>query len=179
MNIGGGQIRGAFFNFSVVKKCPFLHLMDAALSFYNNPCIYIYIYIYIYINIRTQSKCTKWWKQSSAINRNSLYRHKNVHWLHHRWNMYEHNVFSVTSNPSQSSSRRVSSLKDSSALLNKWEVNFTKVKSFLSLPHCLWWKPKIYIGTLSKCTKRWKQRSAIKQLLETLFLATKMYTGLT
>ena len=36
MNIGGGQIRGALFNFFVVKKCPFLHLPDAALSFYNN-----------------------------------------------------------------------------------------------------------------------------------------------
>ena len=33
MNIGGGQIRGAFFNFFVVKKCPFLYLPDAALSF--------------------------------------------------------------------------------------------------------------------------------------------------
>ena len=28
MNIGGGQIRGAFFNFFVVKKCPFLYLLD-------------------------------------------------------------------------------------------------------------------------------------------------------
>ena len=37
MNIGGGQIKGALFNFFVVKKCPFLHLLDAALSFYNNP----------------------------------------------------------------------------------------------------------------------------------------------
>ena len=37
VNIGEGQIRGAlFFNFFVVKKCPFLHLPDAALSFYNN-----------------------------------------------------------------------------------------------------------------------------------------------
>ena len=36
MNIGGGQIRDPLYNF-VVKKCPFLHLPDAALSFYNNP----------------------------------------------------------------------------------------------------------------------------------------------
>ena len=35
------------------------------------------------------------------------------------------------------------------------------------------------IGTESKCTKRWKQSSAIKQLLETLFLAIKMCTGFT
>ena len=35
----------------------------------------------------------------------------------------------------------------------------------------------IYIGTQSKCTKRWKQSSAIKQLLEVLFLAIKMCTG--
>ena len=32
------------------------------------------------------------------------------------------------------------------------------------------------IGTQSKCTKRWKQSSAIKQVLETLFLAIKIYT---
>ena len=38
MNIGGGQIRGALFNFFVVKKCPFLHLPEAVLSCYNNPC---------------------------------------------------------------------------------------------------------------------------------------------
>ena len=39
MNIGESQIRGALFNFFVVKKCPFLHLPDAAPSFYNYPCI--------------------------------------------------------------------------------------------------------------------------------------------
>ena len=33
MKIGGGQIRGAFFNFFVV----FLHLWGTALSFYKNP----------------------------------------------------------------------------------------------------------------------------------------------
>ena len=44
--------------------------------------------------------------------------------------MDEHNVCSVTSKPSQSSSRRVLSFKDSSALLNNWEVELTKVKSF-------------------------------------------------
>ena len=41
-----------------------------------------------------------------------------------------YNVCSVTSEPSQSSSIRVSSFKDSSALLSIWEVKFTKVKSF-------------------------------------------------
>ena len=35
MNIGGGQIRGALFNFLSSEKCPFLHLLDTALSFYN------------------------------------------------------------------------------------------------------------------------------------------------
>ena len=40
-------------------------------------------------------------------------------------------------------------------------------------------KAEIYIGTQSKFTKRWKQRSAIKQLLETLFLAIKTGTGFT
>ena len=43
---------------------------------------------------------------------------------------------------------------------------------------------KLYImcpsaWTQSKCTKRWKQSSAIKQLLGILFLAIKMYTGFT
>ena len=33
INIGGGQIRSALLNFFVVKKCPFLYLSDAALSF--------------------------------------------------------------------------------------------------------------------------------------------------
>ena len=32
------------------------------------------------------------------------------------------------------------------------------------------------MGTQSKYTKRWKQSSVIKQLLETLFLAIKMRT---
>ena len=38
MNIGRDQIRGALFNFFVVKKCPFLYLPDTAHSFQNNPC---------------------------------------------------------------------------------------------------------------------------------------------
>ena len=38
MNIGESQIRSAFQNFFVVKKCPFLYLLNAALSFKNNPC---------------------------------------------------------------------------------------------------------------------------------------------
>ena len=50
--------------------------------------------------------------------RNSVPRHEVVHWLHHRWYIYEHNVYSVTSEPSESSSRSVWSFKDSSALLN-------------------------------------------------------------
>ena len=33
INIGGGQIKGALFNFFEMKKCPFLYLLDAALSF--------------------------------------------------------------------------------------------------------------------------------------------------
>ena len=40
MNIGGGQIRGALFNFFAVEKGPILYLPDAALSFQNNPCIH-------------------------------------------------------------------------------------------------------------------------------------------
>ena len=37
----------------------------------------------------------------------------------------------------------------------------------------------VCIGTQWKCIKRWKQSSAIKQLLETLFFAIKMWTGCT
>ena len=48
-----------------------------------------------------------------------------------------------------------------------------------SLIHCLWWKPKPYIGTQEKCAKRWKQSSAFKQYLETLLVAIKMCTGFT
>ena len=47
--------------------------------------------------------------------------HKDVHWLNHRWYMYKHNVRSVTSELSQSSSRSVSPFNDLSALLNKSE----------------------------------------------------------
>ena len=50
--------------------------------------------------------------------RNSVPRHKDAHRLPHRCYMDKHNVYSVTSEPSQSSSRCVSSFKDSSALLN-------------------------------------------------------------
>ena len=39
MNTGGGQIRGALFNCFIVKKCPFLYLPDAVLSFWNNPSL--------------------------------------------------------------------------------------------------------------------------------------------
>ena len=39
MNIRGRQIKGALFNFFIVEKCPFLHFPDAAISFYNNPCL--------------------------------------------------------------------------------------------------------------------------------------------
>ena len=35
------------------------------------------------------------------------------------------------------------------------------------------------IGTQPKCTKRWKQSSVFKQLLEALLLAIKMCTGFT
>lgn len=41
------------------------------------------------------------------------------------------------------------SLKNSSALLNIWEMNFTKLTS---LTHCLWLKVTILIGTQPVCT---------------------------
>ena len=48
--------------------------------------------------------------------------YKDVHWLNRRWYMYKHNVRSVTSELSQSSSRSVSAFNDLSALLNKSEL---------------------------------------------------------
>ena len=54
-----------------------------------------------------------------VVFRKSVPRHKDVQWLQHRWYLYEHNVCSVTSEPSQSSSKHISSFMDSSMLLNK------------------------------------------------------------
>ena len=50
----------------------------------------------------------------------------------------------------QSSGRRSSSFQLLSALLNVWQVIFTKVKCLLSLAHCMWLKPRKYIGTQPK-----------------------------
>ena len=47
-----------------------------------------------------------------------------VQWFNQRCYMDEHDVCSVISEPFQSSSRCTSSFKDSSALLNIWEVSF-------------------------------------------------------
>ena len=52
--------------------------------------------------------------------------HKDVHWLPHSCYRDEHNVRSVTSEPSQSSSRRVPSFMDSTEPLNNWEVTSQK-----------------------------------------------------
>ena len=53
--------------------------------------------------------------------RSSAPRHKDVHWPHGRWYMYEDNVCSDTSEPSQSTSQLLSSadesLKDETRLL--------------------------------------------------------------
>ena len=54
----------------------------------------------------------------AELRNGSAPRHKDVHWLYHRCYIDEHKrVCCVTSEPTQSSSRRVSSYKDSSALL--------------------------------------------------------------
>ena len=82
--------------------------------------IYIYIYLYIYIYIGTQSKCTKRWKQSSAIKQllETLFLAIKMCTDFTTDVLNEHNVSSAPSEPSQGSSRNVSSFKDSSALLN-------------------------------------------------------------
>ena len=87
--------------------------------------------------------------------------------------MDKHNV---PSKPSQSSSRRVSTFKDSSVLLNNLRGELHKSEVLLIASTLLVVKAEnIYRNTI-KYAKRWKQSSAIKQLLETLFLAIKMYT---
>ena len=105
--------------------------------------------------IGTQPKCTLGWKQSLVIKQVSetlFFAIKmctgcttDVSWMNTK-------ACSVTSEPYQRSSSYVSFFKDSSVLLNFWEMNFTKVKSFLSLAHCFWWKPKIYMEKNPKCT---------------------------
>ena len=52
--------------------------------------------------------------------------HKDVHWLPHSCYRDEHNVRSVTSEPSQSSSRRVPSFMDPTEPLNNWQVTSQK-----------------------------------------------------
>ena len=69
----------------------------------------------MYVYIGTQAKCTQRGKQSSAFKtafRNSASRHNEVQWPHHRCYIVKHKVCSVTSHPTQSSSRRASSLKE-------------------------------------------------------------------
>ena len=142
----GVIISGGLFSVSESLFCGWIIIMV-------NPyyCVAIYV-LYIHIHTymidrlidrynRAQSKCTKLWKQSSAIKQlleTFFSRHKNLKWLHYRWYMYEHKVCSVISKPSQNSSRCASSFKYSLVLLNSWEVNFTKVKSLEFLAHCLW-----------------------------------------
>ena len=87
----------------------------------------------IYRNTR---KCAKRWKQSSAFKQyleTLLVAIKmctgfttDVIWANTKEG-------SVTSDPNQSSSRRVSSLRDSSVLFNIWGVNFITVMSFYML----------------------------------------------
>ena len=67
--------------------------------------IYTYIYIYIYIYIRTKAKCTKEWKQSSAIQ-------QLLEALLLAMKMWGNTKVSLVK-PSQSTSRRVLSFKDS------------------------------------------------------------------
>ena len=52
-----------------------------------------------------------------TVFRNSAPHHRDIHWLHHRCQQMNTKVCSVTSEPTQSTNRRVSSFKDSSALL--------------------------------------------------------------
>ena len=101
-------------------------------SFDNNTYIHTYIYIYIHIyifiyiyiynvyilehkhtaqNNENRAQSLKWLLETLFL------AIKEVHWLHHKCYIVEHKVCSVTSEPTQSSSRCVSSLKNSSVLL--------------------------------------------------------------
>ena len=74
----------------------------------------------------TKSLCYKF-RHGSNSNHLNHYGKSCINHYATRWYINEHNVCSVTSKPSQSSNRSVLSFKDSSALLNDWEVKFTKV----------------------------------------------------
>ena len=79
INIGGGQIRGTLFHFFVVKKCPFLHLMYAALSFYNNPCVSLMFdscSAQSGLNIKNSIKNSIWWFVFCALHEYFPIRHQ-------------------------------------------------------------------------------------------------------
>ena len=103
---------------------------DRYISIYMLYMWYIYIYIYIYTYICMYIYIL--YRKSLQIWYTQLVGHGCEH------------------EAPQSSGRRSSSFQLLSALLNVWQVIFTKVKCFLSLAHCMWLKPKKYIGTQPK-----------------------------
>ena len=76
-------------------------------------------------------------KQSSAIKQllEPVPRHKDVHWLHHRWYMYERHICSVTSEPSQSTQSEAL-LIASALLVVKTENIYRKQTLFLAIKMC-------------------------------------------
>ena len=76
-----------------------------------------------------------------------------------------------------SSSRCISSSKESLLRLNIRELNFTMLKSIRLLAPRLWPKLKIHNRSQSKQVQQDKQGLAIKQHIKTLFLVMKMCTG--
>ena len=83
---------------------------------------YVFIYIYIYISEHNQNAQNDGNRAQplNSFHSHSVPRHGDVHWFHHGCYMDEHNLCGLTSEPSQSSSRRHMSFKDSSALLNNF-----------------------------------------------------------
>ena len=88
--------------------------------------------MYIYV---CQNQNTKRWKQSSAIKKllETVPRHKDVHWLHHRW--YERHVCSITSEQSQSTQSEAL-LIASTLLVVKTENIYRKQTLFLAIKMC-------------------------------------------
>ena len=92
---------------------------DRYISIYICYIYVMYIYIYIYIYMLYRKSLHIWYTQLVG------------HGCEHE--------------APQSSGRRSSSFQLLSALLNVWQVIFTKVTCFLSLAHCMWLKPRKYI----------------------------------
>lgn len=98
---------------------------------------------------------------------------------HFWWILYhinESKVSVATSDPAQSSGRRISFFKDLSTLLIFWKKSIIKSKSFVLVKHYLCWKSKIYTGYYSQwsqCTNYSKEQNVLE-----LFISWTLFSSL-